>query len=75
MSLFADPDGVLVKSISEATKHICNALEFSDKMRRLERKPKNFVLDTWIGYQPLIGGKTIVWYYCDVLDTINSKVI
>lgn len=29
----------------------------------------------WIDYQPLIGGKTLVWYYCEETDTIKTKVI
>ncbi len=41
----------------------------------LSKKPKNFVLDDWIDYQPLINGKTLVWYYCDVLEDIQTKVI
>jgi len=51
------------------------AVDFAGVLMSLNSKPKNFILDTWIDNQPLIGGKTMVWYYCDVLEEVNCKVI
>jgi len=45
------------------------------KRHALSCKPKNIVLDTWIDYQPLINGRTMVWYYCNVTDEIQVKII
>ena len=36
---------------------------------------RNIVLEDWIDYQTMIGGKTIVWYYCDILDDVMCEVI
>jgi len=63
-------------SIELDSKDLFSAIQkISNDIHNLKIKPKNIVLDTWVDYQPLINGKTLVWYYCDVLDEIQTKVI
>lgn len=42
---------------------------------KLNGRARNIVLEDWIDYQTMIGGKTIVWYYCDILDDVMCEVI
>lgn len=69
------PNDIFDKMFKDIDTAYGEVIKMIDLNRRLGSKPKRFVLDTWIDHQDLIGGKTLVWYYCDVIEDIRAKVI